>query len=180
MPLHFVHCPGVRLTVGLTGRQHTPDHLEQTVPHCNVGFLPAHSLHPALELPPHNAVVLLHGGARGLSQSTSQNVRESMSSEHWTLKGPDLLLRFLPLSAQPGGRRCATRVGKEVVARTQPIVGEVERLVVKYRVTQDEVVRRRANGGVTRSQPRWALEVLRGRLLQTTHCRRNRRHWAQR
>ena len=26
----------------------------------------------------------IHGGGRGLSQSTSQNVRESMSSEHWT------------------------------------------------------------------------------------------------
>jgi hypothetical protein len=45
-------------------------------------------------------------------------------------------------SAQPGGKRCFTPVGNEVVARAKAVVDEVEGLVVKYSIIHDEIVLR--------------------------------------
>src|ERR1039457_5268332 len=47
LSLHLVHHARGRLAVGLAGLQHTPDHLQQTVPHCHVGLLTTHSASPA-------------------------------------------------------------------------------------------------------------------------------------
>jgi hypothetical protein len=48
--------------------------------------------------------------------------------------------------AQPGGKRCFTPVGNEVVAHAQAVVDEIEGLVVKYSIIHDDVVLRHTPG----------------------------------
>src|SRR6266700_1315537 len=48
-------------------------------------------------------------------------------------------------SAQPGGKRCFTPVGNEVVARAQAVVDEVEGLVVKDSIIRDDIVLRQTS-----------------------------------
>src|SRR5262252_3604532 len=74
LPLHLVEGRCIRLTVWITGLQHTPRHLQQTAAHRYVGFLPAHFLYPAVELPSHNTVFCPHGPQRGLPQCTAQKL----------------------------------------------------------------------------------------------------------
>lgn len=47
-----------------------------------------------------------------------------------------------PSSAQFGRRRCVTRVEKEVAARAEAVIDEVEGLVVTYSIIHDDVVLR--------------------------------------
>src|SRR5215471_14214599 len=66
--------------------------------------------------------------------------------------------RLLPSSAQPGGIRCATPVENEVIAHAQAVISEVERLVVKCGVMQNDVVR-----GVASKKSRENCHVCRGK-----------------